>query len=121
MANPGGISIASFADQCQVGTRFDEKQTGSNPDRRPAMSRIAPNRILSAVATIVPMAVVLMCCAAFAGKAEVVDSAGFFSADAVSQANQKLADIDSKFGRHMRVETFAEIPGDLRGQYNEAT
>jgi hypothetical protein len=76
----------------------------------------APNRFLPVFAA----AVLLMCCAAFAGKAEVVDSAGFFSADAVMQANQKLGDLDSRFGREMRVETFPEIPNELRGQYTEA-
>ena len=54
-------------------------------------------------------------------KAQVVDDGGFFAADAVSSANQKLADIDQNFGRQMRVETFAEIPADLKGQYSEAT
>src|SRR5438270_13100039 len=53
-------------------------------------------------------------------KAEVVDDAGFFSADAVRQANQKLADVDQKYGRQMRVETYAETPADRRGDYNEA-
>jgi uncharacterized membrane protein YgcG len=52
-------------------------------------------------------------------KAQVVYDGGFFAADAVSSANQKLADIDQNFGRQMRVETFAEIPAELRDKYSE--
>src|SRR5439155_12483546 len=53
-------------------------------------------------------------------KAEVADNAAFFSADAVRQANQKLDDIDAKYGKQMRVETYPTIPDEQRGNYNEA-
>jgi uncharacterized membrane protein YgcG len=54
-----------------------------------------------------------------ASKAQVVDNANFFSKDAVDKANQQLADLDAKHGRQMRVETFAEIPAELRDKYSE--
>jgi uncharacterized membrane protein YgcG len=53
-----------------------------------------------------------------AAKAEVVDNAGFFSPDAVTKANQQLSDLDDKYARQMRVETYASIPDDLRSQYS---
>jgi uncharacterized membrane protein YgcG len=54
-------------------------------------------------------------------KAEVVDNASFFSPDAVTTANEKLASVEQKYSRQLRVETYPEIPSDLKGQYSEAT
>jgi uncharacterized membrane protein YgcG len=58
--------------------------------------------------------------AAFAAKAQVVDNAGFFSPDAVQQANQQLADLEQKSGKQLRIETYAQIPEDMRASYSEA-
>lgn len=58
--------------------------------------------------------------ALFAAKAEVVDNAGFFSADAVAEANQTLARVEKETGRQMRVETYASIPDNLRAKYSDA-
>jgi uncharacterized membrane protein YgcG len=55
--------------------------------------------------------------AAMAAKAQVVDEAAFFSPDAVNAANQTLADVEQKTGKQMRVETYAQIPQELRGSY----
>jgi uncharacterized membrane protein YgcG len=77
------------------------------------------NTILTALA-LVALPLLALSRPVMAAKAEVVDNAGFFSADAVSQANQKLAEIDQKYGKQMRVETFGTIPDDLRGQYSDA-
>ena len=52
-----------------------------------------------------------------AAKAQVVDDAGFFSPEAVNKANQPLAEIEQKTGKQLRVETHAQIPAELRGQY----
>jgi uncharacterized membrane protein YgcG len=56
--------------------------------------------------------------AARAAKAQVVDNAGFFSADAVSKANQQLADLEQRSGKQLRIETYAQLPNELRGQYS---
>src|SRR3954468_19193285 len=57
---------------------------------------------------------------AVASKAQVIDNASFFSADAVDKANQRLSALDDRYGKQMRVETFPEIPADRKGNYNEA-
>ena len=46
----------------------------------------------------------------------VVDHAGFFSADAVADANRKLADLHEKTGRTLRIETFERMPSELQVQ-----
>ena len=56
--------------------------------------------------------------AAMAAKAQVVDDAGFFSPDAVSKANQRLAEVERKTGRQLRIETYAAIPQELRANYS---
>jgi uncharacterized protein len=77
------------------------------------------NTILTALA-LAALPLLVLSRPASAAKAEAIDNAGFFSPDAVRQANQKLADIDGKYGKQMRVETFAEIPADLRRQFDPA-
>src|SRR5438067_485588 len=57
---------------------------------------------------------------AVASKAQVVDNAGFFSQPVVDKANQRLSDLDDKYGKQMRVESYAEIPAERRGKFNEA-
>src|SRR5688572_25415668 len=64
--------------------------------------------------------ILLAISSAHAAKSQVVDNAGFFSPDAVQQANQQLAELEQKHGRHMRVETYERIPAELRAKYSEA-
>src|SRR5262245_31153019 len=56
-----------------------------------------------------------------AGKAEVVDDANFFSQDAIQSANKRLADVDQKYGRELRIESYGEIPQEKKSEYTEAT
>jgi hypothetical protein len=72
------------------------------------------NRFLT---TLVAVLVLAPASLAFAAGAQVVDNAGFFSSDAVSKANQELAAIHDKYGKDLRVETYATIPEDLRDKY----
>ncbi|HYO07650.1 MAG TPA: TPM domain-containing protein, partial [Tepidisphaeraceae bacterium] len=55
---------------------------------------------------------------ALGATAQVVDNGQFFSPDAVSRANRRLADVERQTGRSLRVETYAEIPADLRAAYS---
>jgi hypothetical protein len=75
--------------------------------------------ILTTLALLLGLSLLAPAARAADSKAQVVDGAGFFSADAVRQANARLADIDQKYGRQMRIETFAEIPADQRSGYTE--
>jgi len=47
------------------------------------------------------------------------DSAKFFSDEAISQADQIIHQINSAHHKDVRVDTFAEIPSDLRGRYDQ--
>jgi len=78
------------------------------------------NTILTALALLVAPLLALQSPPAHAAVAEVVDNAGFFSADAVRQANQKLDDLDAQHHKQMRVETYAQIPADQRNGYTDA-
>jgi uncharacterized membrane protein YgcG len=49
--------------------------------------------------------------------AGIQDAAGFFSKDAIATAEQQIAAIHSKFGKDLRVETYASIPQDRAAQY----
>src|SRR3954466_8034412 len=74
------------------------------------------------------LSTLIVCCVAFtaacvtaapsarAAKAQVVDNAGFFSPDAVNKANQQLADIEQRSGKQLRIETYQQLPPELRGQ-----
>jgi uncharacterized membrane protein YgcG len=66
------------------------------------------------------IAILVLCPAslALAAAAQVVDNAGFFSPDAVSKANQQLADIHNQFGKDLRVETYSTIPDELKSSYS---
>jgi len=48
----------------------------------------------------------------------VEDDAGFFSTDAVGKANQVIKQIKQDHGEDVMIETFAQIPADLRAQYD---
>lgn len=44
--------------------------------------------------------------------ADVLDSAEFFSADAIAKANTTIREIKSKFGHDIRIETYATVPSE---------
>jgi hypothetical protein len=79
---------------------------------------------MKSILNLVALAAMLCLSPAFAqaatSKAEVVDNASFFSPDVVKTANEKLAAIEQKYNRQLRIETYPEIPADLKGQYTEA-
>jgi uncharacterized membrane protein YgcG len=49
--------------------------------------------------------------------AGIQDAAGFFSKDAIATAEQQITAIHQKFGKDLRVETYAHIPTDRADQY----
>ena len=49
--------------------------------------------------------------------AGIHDAAGFFSTETVATAEQQIAAIRTKFGKDLRVETYAHIPTDHTDQY----
>jgi uncharacterized membrane protein YgcG len=49
--------------------------------------------------------------------AGIKDAAGFFSREAIGTAEQQIAAIHTKFGKDLRVETYASIPTDRADQY----
>ena len=61
------------------------------------------------------------CCLAVAGPApaafEVKDEGKFFSADAVSKADQRIKELKEQTGNDLLIETFAEIPADRKKDY----
>jgi uncharacterized membrane protein YgcG len=60
---------------------------------------------------------VLLAGARFAS-ADVQDNAGFFSEDAVRQANFDLKDIKQKYGKDLLVETHPTLPAEVQSQIN---
>jgi len=50
--------------------------------------------------------------------ADVQDNAGFFSEDAVRQANFDLKDIKQKYGKDLLVETLPTLPAEVQSQIN---
>jgi hypothetical protein len=51
--------------------------------------------------------------------AEVRDNAGFFSKDAVRQANFDLKEIKRQHGKDLLIETYPSIPSNLQPQFNK--
>jgi len=49
--------------------------------------------------------------------AGIQDAAGFFSQEAMATAEQQIATIHKKFGKDLRVETYASLPSDRADQY----
>jgi uncharacterized membrane protein YgcG len=47
----------------------------------------------------------------------VQDAAGFFSKEAIATAEQQIVAMTKKFGKDLRVETYASIPKELADQY----
>jgi uncharacterized membrane protein YgcG len=62
----------------------------------------------------------LLAVQAKAASPAVYDNAGFFSPDAVAQANQTIADIKKSTGKDVMVETYSSIPADMQATYNSA-
>src|ERR1700681_3147313 len=50
-------------------------------------------------------------------RAQVKDDAGFFSAAAVSQANEIARDIKLSYGKDFKVETFRMVPPDRAAKF----
>jgi uncharacterized membrane protein YgcG len=75
------------------------------------MKQIAFSRCLLATVILLPTAVAL------GAAAEVVDKAGYFSPDAVAQANDELKKIRQQYGRDFRVETYLTVPSDVQAAY----
>src|SRR5262249_22553435 len=48
---------------------------------------------------------------------EIKDEGKFFSADAVSKADQRIKEIKEQTGKDLLIETFAEIPADRKKDY----
>ena len=66
-------------------------------------------------------ALVLGCLAARPASAAVRQDEGkFFSSDAVERANKRIAEMKEKTGVDLVVETFKEIPEDIKPDYNPA-
>src|SRR5437660_1443992 len=55
-----------------------------------------------------------------AARAEVIDHAHLFSADAAAQANKVIAEIQSRDHLKLTVETFPEIPADKQPEFDAA-
>ena len=55
-----------------------------------------------------------------AALADVRDNAGFFSEDAVRQANFDLRDVKQKYGKDLLVETYPAVPAELQSQLDAA-
>ena len=53
------------------------------------------------------------------GQAEVRDNAGFFSEDAVRQANFDLKDVKQRHGKDLLIETHATVPANMRTQLQQ--
>ena len=49
--------------------------------------------------------------------AGIQDAARFFSQEAIATAEQQIAAIHKKFGKDLRVETYASLPTDRADQY----
>ena len=49
----------------------------------------------------------------------IKDDGKFFSADAVAKANQKIKKIAQDFNKDLLIETFPEIPADLKKDYKD--
>src|SRR6476660_6744325 len=68
----------------------------------------------------------LLCSFAFASSTaralepQVRDDAGFFSRQAIDQANDIIKQIKQVHGKDVMVETFATIPSDMQAQYDPA-
>src|SRR5947209_1269045 len=53
-------------------------------------------------------------------RADVRDHAGFFDPAIVQRANATIADLHSRLGKDLIVETFPAIPDDMKAKYSEA-
>src|SRR5688572_20820077 len=72
----------------------------------------------NAVATLSFLLVAMLASIAVAmDKPRVEDNAGFFSPNALNQANERIAQIKRDHGKDLHIETHASIPAALRGQY----
>lgn len=52
-------------------------------------------------------------------QADVRDGGGFFSPDAIRQANTKIGEINKSFGKDLVIETHPSVPGELQPQLQQ--
>src|SRR5258708_3384373 len=50
-------------------------------------------------------------------RADVIDKGEFFSADAVKKANKRIEEVKRKHKRDLVIETYKEVPEDIRDEY----
>src|SRR3712207_6424827 len=77
------------------------------PPRRPHMT-------LRRYSPIAVLATLVVTCFASTASADVRDNAGFFSEEAVRQANFDLREIKKRHGRDLLIETHAAVPANLQ-------
>ncbi len=71
---------------------------------------------------LVALAVMLVSCSmAHATGAGIDDAAGFFSQEAMATAAPQIAAIQQKYGKDLRVETYATLPADRAAHYTPET
>ena len=71
-------------------------------------------RILTAKTIVLPLLVLSVASLAMAGVHQIWDEAHFFKTETLDEVDKLLADIHTRFGKDLMVETFASIPEDLK-------
>lgn len=68
-------------------------------------------------------AIFILALSTLAAAAQIKDDAGFFSRDVVAKADAKLVELKDKYRHNVAVETYSELPVELRGKVdgNEAS
>jgi uncharacterized membrane protein YgcG len=77
-----------------------------------------PKKFLPAL-LIAPLLLLAGASHALAASSGVRDEARFFSPDAVDQANQIIQQIDERHGKDLLIETFPQIPSDMKSQFDQ--
>ena len=85
------------------------------PTRRPGRARL-----LAPLVLLLAPIVALASFASPASAGEIRDDAGFFDKDTVQRARNVVNQIQQKNGVNVVVETYAEIPADLKAKYDDA-
>lgn len=75
--------------------------------------------VLIVVALLMLLALLARPRAAGAGVHQVWDEAHFFKIQTIEHVDQILADIHSRFGKDLMIETFPSIPDDFKQRYQE--
>jgi uncharacterized protein len=77
-----------------------------------------PKKFLPAL-LIAPLLLLAGASHALAASSGVRDEARFFSPDAVDQANQIIQQINERHGKDLLIETFPQIPPDMKSQFDQ--